>query len=204
MKKLYLTSSKVDGLLDLLSASASKTKVAFVPTAGDPYEDHSFVDEDRQKLLEEGFKLKDVDLKDFHTDQLRKKLKDFDVVYVAGGNTFYLLEKVRESGFDVVIKELVEKGVIYAGGSAGAVLAGPTIEPVDVFDDPKAAPRLKSYAGLGLVKYIILPHYHADLLQDGVYEKIMNNWRDKGYKVIPLTNDQAIRVVDDTYTVIDL
>ena len=47
MKKLYLTSSKLGGLLDLLSDSPKQTNLAFIPTAGDPYKDHSFVDEDR-------------------------------------------------------------------------------------------------------------------------------------------------------------
>ena len=204
MKKLYLTSSKVDGLLDLLLDSSERTNLAFIPTAGDPYVDHSFVDEDRQKFEALGFKIQDVDLKNTHADLLREKLKQIDVVYVAGGNTFYLLEKVIESGFDVVIKELVKRGVIYAGGSAGAVLAGPTIEPVDVFDDPKAAPNLKSYAGLGLIDCIVLPHYHSDAKYAGLHEKVIKKWSKKGYTVIPITNDQAIRVVDDAYKIIDL
>ncbi|MEK7592773.1 MAG: Type 1 glutamine amidotransferase-like domain-containing protein [Patescibacteria group bacterium] len=204
MKKLYLTSSKLGGLLDLLSDSPKQTNLAFIPTAGDPYKDHSFVDEDRMKLIDEGFKVQDVDLKGIQTDELRKKFKGIDVVYVAGGNTFYLLEKVLESGFDVVIKELIDKGVIYAGGSAGAVLAGPTIEPVDAFDDPKAAPHLKSYAGLGLVDFIVLPHYKSDPKYEAIQEKIIRDWSDKGYKVIPLTNGQAIRVIDDSYKIIDV
>ena len=204
MKKLYLTSSKLDGLFNLLSNSPKQTSLAFIPTAGDPYVDHSFVDEDRQKLLDLGFNLKDVDLKNIHLSELRKKLSDVDVVYVAGGNTFYLLEKALESGFEVVIKELIEKGVIYAGGSAGAVLAGPTIEPVDVFDDPKAAPHLKSFTGLGLVDFIVLPHYQSDEKYAGLHEKIREVWSRKGYTVILLTNDQAIQVIDGSYKIIDV
>jgi dipeptidase E len=204
MKKLYLTSSKIDGILDLLSKSVSYTNVAFIPTAGDPYEDHPFVDEDRKKLQDMGFNLTDVDLKDIQKVELRKQLTGVDVVYVAGGNTFYLLEKALESGFDTVIKELVDKGVIYAGGSAGAVLAGPTIEPVDVFDDPKAAPHLKSYAGLGLVDFIVLPHYKSDPAYDEIQEKIIKDWSDKGFKVVPLTNDQAIQVEGDSYKIIEV
>jgi len=29
---------------------------------------------------------------------------------VAGGNTFYLLKEARKSGFDKIVKELVEQG----------------------------------------------------------------------------------------------
>jgi len=120
----------LDALLSLVSGSPNGKKVAFIPTAGDPYEDKWFVDIHKKQLSDMGFKLTEVDLKDKNKDDLMAILQETDIVYVAGGNTFYLLEKVRESGFDQVLPLLLDKGIIYAGGSAGAVLACPTIEPV--------------------------------------------------------------------------
>ncbi len=203
-KQLYLTSSKIDGLLALLPRSPQKTRLAFIPTAADPYEDKWFMEADRKKLGDLGFQMREVDLKNINKEELRKKLRGVDAVYIAGGNTFYLLEKVQQSGFDEVIKELVEKGVVYAGSSAGAVIAGPTIEPVSVFDDRRAAPSLTSMEGLKLVDFIVLPHYQTDGEHKVQHENVIATWSKKGYTIVPITNDQAIRVTGNEHTVINL
>jgi len=126
MKKLFLASvaaNKIDKLLDMIQKPASSLTIAFVPTAADMYEDKWFVEKDRDSLKEAGFNIKDVDIKGKTQRELLEELKDADIIFVAGGNTFYLLEKAIESGFDKIAKELVEKGVIYVGSSVGAILA---------------------------------------------------------------------------------
>ena len=188
----------------MLTKSPPDTRVIFIPTAADPYPDKWFIEADKKQWQELGFNILELDLKGKKERELRNLLKGFDIVYIAGGNTFYLLEKVLESGFDVVIKELLENGVIYAGGSAGAIIAGPTIEPIRVFDDLKAAPNLKSYAGLGLVDFIVLPHYSRDKLHNRQHDQIIKEWNKKGYMLIPLTNDQAIVVEGNDSQVVDL
>lgn len=111
---------------------------------------------------------------------------------------------MRESGFDKVIGELVSEGVIYVGGSAGAVVAGPTIEPVCVFDDPKAAANLTDFSGLHLVDFVILPHYGGDELHTRTHKEVIEKWTKKGYELVPLTNDQAITVLDKKWNIIDV
>ncbi len=44
-----------------------------------------------------------------------------DIVYVGGGNTFYMLEIWRKNSLDQVFKKAYEKGIILSGVSAGAV-----------------------------------------------------------------------------------
>jgi dipeptidase E len=146
MGKLFLASivSETSGeLMKIIEGSPNKLTVAFIPTAADTYENKSFIDVDRDKLVELGFNVINVDLKNRKANQLRKDLEKVDIVFVAGGNSFYLLEKVLESGFDKIIKELVERGVTYVGSSAGAILAGPSIEPVKTLDDPSEAQKLR-------------------------------------------------------------
>jgi len=127
MKKLFLASvvaNTIEKFIEILLKSPDKLKVAFIPTAADPYKDKWFIEEDRNKLKEKGFNVKDVDIKGKTEQELLQELKDTDIIFVAGGNTFYLLEKARESGFERIEKEFVEKGVIYVGSSAGATLVG--------------------------------------------------------------------------------
>ena len=51
-----------------------------------------------------------------------------DIIFVNGGNTFYLLKHARESGFDRAVKKQLAKGVLYIGVSAGTYIVCPTIE----------------------------------------------------------------------------
>ena len=201
MKKLFLTSAKLDALLSLISGNPTGKKVAFIPTAGDPYEDKWFIELAKKQLSEMGFELTEVDLKDKKKDDLLGTLQEVDIVFVAGGNTFYLLEKVRESGFDQVLPILLDKGIIYAGESAGAVLACPTIEPVKFMDEPSKAPNLKSFEGLGLVDFVVLPHYGTEF-SEAVFEQLKAEYGNKGFKLIPLTNDQSIIVENDSYKIV--
>ncbi len=205
MKKLFLASvayKTLDKVLPLLPAVPSQLKLAFIPTASELYDDVSWLDKDRDKLVEMGFAVKDVSLKDSGIEKLRIELANIDVVFVAGGNTFYLLEKVIESGFDVLIKEMIDRGVVYIGSSAGSVLVSPTIEFVAGFDDPSAAPSLKSFNGLKIVDFLVAPHY-----QDQEYEvpftKMLHEWQNKEYELKLLTNNQALIVDDDKLRVVE-
>ena len=53
-----------------------------------------------------------------------------DAVFVEGGSPFFLLQAMRESGFDSAVTQAVRGGLPYVGMSAGAVVAGPDLEPL--------------------------------------------------------------------------
>jgi dipeptidase E len=177
-------------LLDLLDDPPGEVNVAFVPTAGHPYEDASFVELDRRKLIDHGFDLTELDLKGRSREDLEAALADVDVVYVAGGNTFYLLEQVRASGFDELLPRLLERGVLYVGASAGAAILGPDIGPYSEFDDPDAAPALSSHSGLGLVDFLVIPHYDNKKFRP-MFDELMQREGDR-LEFRPLHDDQAI------------
>jgi dipeptidase E len=175
--------------------------VAFVPTAGMPYGDPAFVLRDRELLVEMGFNLRDVSLENENMDTLRAKLVDVDMVFVAGGNSFYLLQQVRASGFDTVLRELIEQGVPYIGASAGAVMVGPDLRPVATLDDPNAAPGLENMTGLGLVDFVTLPHYGVEKYLPE-YRTILERFRGE-LNIIRLRNDEAIEVIGGKYQIVD-
>jgi dipeptidase E len=51
-----------------------------------------------------------------------------DVIYLAGGNTFYFLKYLRETGMLDRLKEYAENGGVLAGLSAGGLIMSPTIK----------------------------------------------------------------------------
>lgn len=81
-----------------------------------------------------------------------------DLYYCTEGNTFEVLSLMRERGLDNVIKEGFEKGhKVYIGCSAGAAIAGVSIEMAKDFD--KNFVQMEDFTGLGLFDGIIIPHY---------------------------------------------
>src|SRR5829696_7522808 len=78
-----------------------------------------------------------------------------EAIVVGGGNTFHLLLRLSEAGLLAPIRERVAAGVPYAGWSAGAVVAAPTIRTTN--DMPIVEPP--SLTALGLVPFQINAHY---------------------------------------------
>ena len=204
MKRLFLMSSAavtLPKIIPYLSDIPSRLKVAFIPTAANPYSKKPWIIEDREKLVEMGFSVYDFDLEDKNEIETRDFLQDMDVIFVAGGNTFYLLEWAQKSGFDTVISELVKKGKPYIGSSAGAVIAGPDIESVAEFDDPKEA-RLTATEGFGFVDFVILPHYKKEK-NNLQYEKVMGEFGSR-YSFMPISDNQAIFVMNGKVEIVEV
>jgi dipeptidase E len=200
MKKLFLTSVNIDKLPEFIGKDTKGLKVAFIQTAADPYEDKWFVEADRKKLIEFGFNLIDLDLKDKNQNELQNVLDGVDIIYITGGNSFYLLDKMQQSGFDKILPDLLEQGIIYAGSSAGAVVIGSSLEPIRSLDDPSKAPNLKLYNGLGLVDFVIIPHYGKEKYKEK-QDKIISEYSDK-FKIQTLTDNQTILVDGDNYRLV--
>jgi len=83
-------------------------------------------------------------------------IKEFDAIYIGGGNTYNLLKEIKESGFDkLLIKFIKSKKIIY-GGSAGAIILGENISTSS--DENKI--KLTNFKGLKIIRnYSIWPHY---------------------------------------------
>ncbi|MCT1415212.1 MULTISPECIES: Type 1 glutamine amidotransferase-like domain-containing protein [Corynebacterium] len=99
------------------------------------------------------FTVAQTELTDF-----RKELELADCIYVASGETFRLLHALKSTGADHLLVDSVRQGKLYAGSSAGAIIAGPSIEPAAVMDDPSSAPDLRDYTGLNFTEFVVVPH----------------------------------------------
>ncbi len=78
-----------------------------------------------------------------------------DVILVGGGNTFHLLRECRTRGLLDVIRDRVRGSTPYAGWSAGANLACPTIRTTN--DMPIVDPG--GFGALDLLAFQINPHF---------------------------------------------
>tara|TARA_Y100000768_G_scaffold13700_1_gene9608 strand:+ start:1105 stop:1830 length:726 start_codon:yes stop_codon:yes gene_type:complete len=125
-------------------------KVAFVPYASDNHDGYT------EKMR--GFSGVGADLVGIHEyDDPVSALDEFDGIYVGGGNTWLLVRELHERGLIEPIREAVlSKGIPYAGVSAGANVACPTMQTTN--DMPIT--MVPSYETLGLVPFQINPHYY--------------------------------------------
>jgi dipeptidase E len=169
---------------------APGARIGFIATAAEPYENSTFNEENREDLRRLGFAIEEVDVSGEAPTSLQQTIADVDAIFMAGGNTFYLLQKLREKGVDRMVVDHVAKEKLYIGSSAGSVLVGPSIEPVRVFDDPDEAPDLVNFDGLGLVDYVVLPHYGNDADRP-LYEEIERSYGNR-LTFVKLRDDEAI------------
>jgi peptidase E len=107
-------------------------------------------------------------------------LRDFvllqDVIYVAGGNTANMLAIWRVHGFDTILREAWESGVVLAGWSAGMICW---------FDDgltDSFGPELRALGtGLGFLPGSACPHYDGEAERRPRYRELIQAGMPGGY-----------------------
>lgn len=160
-KKLFLSSSFKDVavLLPKFKGNLVDKKVAFIPTASIVEEVTTYVETGKKALERLGLVVEELDLSMANYEEIKEKIIESDIIYVTGGNTFFLLQELRRSGADKLITNEVNLGKLYIGESAGAVITAPNIEYIKSMDSPEKALKLTNFNGLELVQFYIVPHY---------------------------------------------
>jgi dipeptidase E len=206
--KLYLSSIEIpmpDDLAQLLGKPLNMVSIAMIPNAKDYYSKRAraLILEQRTSYFESlGLTATIVDLREFHQpEKLVSRLKGFDLIWGMGGNTYILRYEMKRSGFDAAIKELLKLGIVYGGESAGALVAGDSLDGINLesADEPGFAEEIVR-EGLKLVPYTIVPH--AD---NPEFRSIMNavaSRPDRHDKIIELTDAQAVIFKNADYRIV--
>ncbi|OGD63942.1 hypothetical protein A3A71_01865 [Candidatus Berkelbacteria bacterium RIFCSPLOWO2_01_FULL_50_28] len=206
--KLFLSSlavpkSQTVEFLSLVGKPASEIRLALIENAADVYpeERKSFIERDRSMLKETGVQITRVDLNKFNgPEEVRQALQGFDVIWLGGGNAYYLRWVLKKSGFDQVIRSLLESGTVYGGGSAGAIVAGPTLKHFDLADEPEKAPELIE-GGLSLTDKVIIPHWGHSRFGEPT-RQIKELFSDGEFQTIEITDEQAVVINADEVKII--
>jgi dipeptidase E len=169
--RFYLSSYKIGDTPDRLRALAQGKRIGYVPNALDFVEPEARAvsnTKDMGSLTELGIIVEELDLASYFDDQdaLERKLTDLDGVWVRGGNTFVVRSAMRRSGFDTLIHHMDRDEFLYSGYSAGICVLAPDLGPLRFVDDPTIDPYGGMTApieeGLGLLPFLILPHYRSE------------------------------------------
>lgn len=100
---------------------------------------------------------------------LREQALSQDVIVVGGGNTANMLAIWRLHGFDRILREAWEAGVVLTGGSAG-MICWFEAAVTDSF-----GPQLEALRdGLGFLRGSACPHYDAEELRRPTYRRLVD------------------------------
>ncbi len=189
-----------NALNELIGKNSKEIKIALIENAADLDQEGptGWVEEIRKSITDKGYQIKLVDLRQwlYKKSGLEKEFEDIDAIWVGGGNGYYLRWIMKETGADELIRELIKKGIVYSGWSAGAGVVGPTLKYAETMDDVSHVPEL-IYAGLNLIDKVIIPH-----IDNEMFAKRVIAWneqlKNEGYKTVPLKDSQAL-VIDGEY-----
>ncbi len=109
----------------------------------------------------------------------------FDVIYVSGGNTFAILDRMKKTGFFDFVKKAVKEEAIYAGISAGSIIAGQSIEIAGWGSEgDENEIGLADLSGLGFTDIAIYPHFWEEEKDE------VDQFKKKAdYPVVEITDD---------------
>lgn len=177
------------------------SKIGFVPTASELDDDRWYMEQDKEDLTKMNYNIIDIEVTKETKDEILKKLDNIDAIFVAGGNSFYLLQQLKEKN---ILSELIDfaNNKIYIGSSAGACIACPSIDYASKLDDKTQAPLLHDYTAMNLIDKYILPHYKSKKKYTKLSDEITQDYPNLDF--IKLTNSQAIIVIDkNNYQIIN-
>ena len=193
-----LTTTKIkQDFLSLLPKPASEC-LALVISLAVSDEEKYYVDLNRKQLIDAGLR----NCLDFDLNQKTfnpKLLEEVEVVFVCGGNTFEILNRMRETGLtEALLKPVRNEQLVYVGVSAGSIIAGPSIAIAGWGSTADSNDiKLQNLQGLNFTDTAINPHFEEMLRPEVEQFKNFVN-----YPVQELTNDMALLVNSDKITII--
>jgi len=165
-----------------------KAKVLYLPTAVD--ERIYTTDKYFGEMIQFGFQEKNIIKFDYKNAKAYEGL-EIDVIYVSGGNTFLLLDRIQKCKFDKELKKYIKNGAVYIGRSAGSHLVTQNVEHILNFDE--VGEYIGDYEGLAIWDGILICHYNEDRKQ------IYDEEKAKGHKIERLTDEEMLVVNEKSY-----
>ncbi|MBR5806139.1 MAG: Type 1 glutamine amidotransferase-like domain-containing protein [Oscillospiraceae bacterium] len=196
-----LTSEKLKE--EFIAAIENKgKKCAVIPTAMEKDKDHQqWLEETKNKLSEYGL---DCDFFYFGQDQ-NEKLYSYDVVYICGGNVFYLMQMIKQCCAEDVLRNIAMEKVV-VGVSAGSLIMQKDLELIrDLIPIMNKRVKLKNLTALDITNNIEhLPHKTRYIGIIDAFEKRVKTYERKvGHKVICLEDGQGIIIDGDSHKIIE-
>jgi len=156
--KLFLC-SHFSSVGSLIKEEIENKKVAFIPTASLREGYTGYVGSARKLFKKLGAIVTEIDISTEAYSTIQSVFEDADVIYFTGGNSFFLMDQLRKTGTDGLLKKELANGKLMIGESAGAIICAPSIQYIEQMDEKPEDYSQEDDAGLDLIDFYVLPHY---------------------------------------------
>jgi dipeptidase E len=207
MKNLILTSwgdanVRTDDPEKIFISLIAKKRMLFIPLAnnGVPYTNKQYYDLwINQYFGKFGFNGK-VDMWEDLSSKSEQDLKEYGGIFILGGNTFDLLDRLRTNDFTGSLSKYIDGGGAIFGVSAGAIILAKDIGTAYYGGDADTnRRRLTDLRALNKIfGFSIAVHYREDVDDENLFKYANEN----NIKVIALKDDGAIYVTDEKVKVL--
>lgn len=126
--KVLLTSTGLETeeikeyFVKMVGKDMSSVKALFIPTAAVDPGAIEVLPKCMHDLLKCGIQEQNIKVFDLHVGITLDELRQFDVVYLCGGNPAYLLERINATGFHTTLMAYIQAGGAVIGVSAGSLI----------------------------------------------------------------------------------
>ena len=146
-----------------------------------------------------GFSINILDISKTEKQKIENILKDTKILYVSGGNTFYLLQELKRKKILDTIKNKISNGMLYIGESAGAIITSKNIEYNQIMDNKDIASDLDNYEAMNITDFYILPHNNEFPFVESTKETI--KIYENKLNLLPISNNEAVFVNGEDFVV---
>lgn len=195
MKLLLASTFEIlgDKIVSILEEDLSQLSVLCIPTAAYAEDNHQeWLKAEMAQIRSRVQKFEIYDIAGKSREEVEQAVQGFDVIYVTGGNTYYLLEQINHCDLKSVIIEHQKNGGIYFGSSAGAIVTGPLIDFVEEMDDPSKT-NLENFEAMNFIDFLFVPHVDHRIFKDKI-SKILRDLKKEKETVVALNDNQALLV----------
>lgn len=111
-----------DCFMKMLGKDMSCVKALFIPTAAIDAGAIEVLPKCMNDLLKCGILNENIRVFDLHVGMEMEQLQEYDVVYLCGGKTAYLLERINDTGFHKSLMQYINENGLVIGVSAGSLI----------------------------------------------------------------------------------
>ena len=184
---------------DLIKEQIANQKIVFVPTASIREGYTGYVGSARKLFKKLGAQLIEIDISTEELAKIKEAFEEADVIYFTGGNSFFLIDQLRKTGTDKLLKQQLKNGKLFIGESAGAIVCAPDISYIEKMDPIPKDYSQSNNAALNLIDFYVLPHYLTAPFKKAT-EQIVQALPD--LELCAINNSQAIIVQDDARNIV--
>jgi dipeptidase E len=175
-------------------------RTAFISTGANVVEgDKSWLVKNFQEFEELGY-IDIIDIAVLPKEIYLKRISKANVIAMGGGDTSYLIKKVKESGFDKELPKLLETKT-YVGISAGNQILSEYIWASSEF--LYSCKKEQTPKGLNYIDFYLRPHYNSKFFPQAIKENLeIISKENPNEKIYACDDDSGLKIVNGNIEVV--